>query len=89
MARTPKFDSSMSRPSAVNNQGKGSKSQMLPSRHALDTLTKGDPSQRTLGMYSKLTPIGAGAPGRYADIQHMGMSFGGRGENGPPKTPKK
>lgn len=89
MARTPKFNSSMSRPSRVNHQGKGSKSQMLPSRHALDTLTKGDPSQRTLGMYSKLTPIGAGAPGRYADIQHMGGAFDDRNGDGPPGASKK
>lgn len=62
----------MKKPKPIHNLGKGSKSQMLPSRHALDTLTKGDPSQRSIGMYAKLTPIGSGAPGRYDDIQLLG-----------------
>ena len=52
--------------------GKGGGEQMLPSRHALQTLTRGDPLQRTIGNYGKLTPIGAGAPGKFADIQAMG-----------------
>lgn len=52
--------------------GKGGGSQMLPSRNALNTLTKGDPIHRSIGWYGKLSPIGAGAPGRYADIQAMG-----------------
>jgi hypothetical protein len=65
----------MRKPSFIVNKGKGSKSQMLPSRHALDALTKGTPDQRTLGQYAKRTPIGSGAPGRYDDIQLMGEKF--------------
>lgn len=65
----------MKKPRTTHHLGKGSRSEMLPSRLALDTLTKGDPSQRTLGMYAKLTPIGSGAPGRYDDIQLMGEPF--------------
>jgi hypothetical protein len=55
--------------------GKGSKNEMLPSRHALATLTGGTPAQRTIGNYGKLTPMGAGAPGRWQDIQAMGEAF--------------
>lgn len=56
-----------------NNVGFGASNERLPSRHALARLTGGDPSQRTLNMYAKLTPSGAGAPGRYADIEAMGL----------------
>lgn len=56
------------------HMGKGSQSQMLPSRHALNVLTKGDPSQRTIGNYGKLTPVGRGAPGTYDDIEAMGQA---------------
>jgi len=55
----------------VIHKGKGAQSQMLPSRHALNTLTRGDPIQRSIGNYAKLTPSGAGAPGSYADIAAM------------------
>jgi hypothetical protein len=41
--------------------GKGASAQRLPHRFALTQLTKGDPSQRTLGNYAKLTPTGMGA----------------------------
>lgn len=75
--KTPKFGSS--KPTVVTNRGKGSRSQMLPSRHALNTLTQGDPSQRSLQNYAKLTPIGAGAPGTYDDIVQMSDLFKGRG----------
>lgn len=36
--------------------GKGSKSEMLPSRHALNTLTEGDPAARSMNDYAKATP---------------------------------
>lgn len=51
---------------------KRSRQEFLPSRHALDKLTKGNPAERTFGMYGKRTPVGAGAPATYDDIQHMG-----------------
>jgi hypothetical protein len=75
--KTPKFGSSKpaNKPVLVANKGKGSKSQMLPSRHALTTLTKGDPSQRSIQNYAKLTPIGAGAPGTYDDIIQLSDLF--------------
>ena len=50
-------------PGVTNHIGKGAQHEMLPSRHALDTLTGGDPMQRTLGQYAKATPVGAGALG--------------------------
>lgn len=74
--KTPKFGTS--KPTVVANKGKGSRSQMLPSRHALNTLTRGDPSQRSVQNYGKLTPVGAGAPGTYDDIVQLSDLFKGR-----------
>lgn len=37
--------------------GKGATEEVLPSRHAVQTLTSGDPSQRTMQQYAKLTPM--------------------------------
>jgi hypothetical protein len=51
------------KPTAIVN--KGSRQAMLPSRAAVRQLTKGDPTQQSLGNYAKLTPSGAGAPGNY------------------------
>lgn len=60
-------------PAITKHVGKGyQQHSMLPSRHALNQLTKGDPVQRSLQNFGKLTPIGAGAPGTYADIENMG-----------------
>jgi hypothetical protein len=42
---------------------KGAASEMLPSRMARTSLTKGDPLQRTMNNYAKKTPSGAGAFG--------------------------
>jgi hypothetical protein len=53
--------------------GKNSRQEFLPSRHALDSLTKGDNIQRSFGMYAKRTPSGLGAPRTYAEIQAMGV----------------
>jgi hypothetical protein len=51
------------------NKGKGGGSEMLPSRHALASLTKGDPMQRTMSNYAKDTPgVGSESP----DIFSMG-----------------
>ena len=47
-------------PGACNHSGKCAQSEMLPSRHALTSLTKGDPMRRTLNDYAKATPTGAG-----------------------------
>jgi hypothetical protein len=55
---------------------KGALSMVLPSRHALNTLTRGDPAQRTLGMYGKATPM---------DVSGVGqMSMGSPVEGIPP-----
>lgn len=40
----------------THHANKGSQQQFLPSRHVLNTLTKGDPSQRTVNNYAKATP---------------------------------
>lgn len=52
--------------------GKGSRQEFLPSPHALAKLTKGDPFQRSMGMFAKRTPSGASAPDTYEDIRLMG-----------------
>jgi hypothetical protein len=44
---------------------------MLPGRGALKSLSQ-MPGGADLGDYAKATPSGAGAPGSYADIEHMG-----------------
>ena len=56
----------------VQQQQKGSKEYLLPNRHALAELTKGNPWQRSMGNYAKLTPSGANAPTSYQDIIDMG-----------------
>lgn len=43
-------------PTAITHKGKGTKQEILPSRHALNTLTRGDPAQRTMGQYGKASP---------------------------------
>jgi len=51
---------------------KQAKSEMLPSRMARTSLTKGDPMQRTMNNYAKKTPSGAGALG-LPSMMFMGM----------------
>lgn len=47
----------------TKHAGKGSQSQVLPSRSAVQSLTSGDPGQRTMQNYAKMTPnIGAPDP---------------------------
>jgi hypothetical protein len=58
-------------PPITRHASKGSKQEMLPSRHAVAKLVSGDPVQRSIGNYAKLTPSGVGAPQTYADIQDM------------------
>ena len=50
---------------------KGSQEYLLPNRHAVAELTKGDPWQRSIGNYAKLTPSGANAPTHYQTIIDM------------------
>lgn len=52
--------------------GKGSQQHLLPHKDAVEQLTKGDPWQRSIGNYAKLTPSGANAPMNYQDIIDMG-----------------
>lgn len=48
----------LSRGGQINvHAGKGSSAQVLPNRHALNTLTQGDPAQRTIQQYAKATPM--------------------------------
>lgn len=54
----------------THHDGKCSQQEMLPSRNAVATLTKGDPTQRSMNNYAKLTPSGLGAD--TADVFHMG-----------------
>lgn len=42
--------------SVMKGKGKNSKQELLPSRHALTQLTKGDTFQRSVNNYSKKTP---------------------------------
>jgi hypothetical protein len=64
----PKF----SKPKMIHN--KGSRQAYLPSRKALNQILKGDPVQRSLGNYAKLTPSGAaGMQQPYSDITNLGV----------------
>ena len=56
----------------TQHKNKGSRQSMLPHKDAMDQVTKGDPWQRSIGNYAKLTPSGAGAPSEYQDIINMG-----------------
>ena len=40
----------------VRHEGKGATQELLPSRHALNTLTGGSPSDRSMNEYAKATP---------------------------------
>jgi hypothetical protein len=40
----------------IRNKGKGSTEEHLPSRMVMSELTKGDPVQRSMGNYAKVTP---------------------------------
>lgn len=52
--------------------GKGATEQRLPSRSALNSLTKGDPAARSMSDYAKVTP-GPDVSG--PDINQMGSEF--------------
>ncbi len=55
----------------IQHRGKGGREELLPSRHAMAQLTTGNPWQRSIGNYAKLTPSGANAPTSYQDIVDM------------------
>lgn len=65
-------------PGATKHTGKGAQEQILPHRHAMNTLTKGDPGQRTMNQYAKATP---GLADASPSIMGMGRPepFGGSG----------
>lgn len=49
--------------------------EMLPNQHAKSTITAGDPVQRSLGNYSKMTPADASGVGQIGDnIFSMGKN---------------
>lgn len=63
----------------VKHDGKGSQSQVLPSRHALSTLTAGNVGDRTMQNYAKATPMAA----PQADMAGTDMpAFPGAGDMG-------
>ena len=56
----------------VRHTGKGATEQALPNRRALNTLTKGDPAQRTINNYAKETPgLGMPSPTMLDFAQHV------------------
>lgn len=57
----------------VKNKGKGGGQQILPSRTALNTLTKGDPAQRSMNNYAQQTP---GIDNASPDVTQMGDQMG-------------
>lgn len=40
----------------THHTNKGSNKELLPNRHALNQVSKGDPAQRSIGNYAKATP---------------------------------
>lgn len=54
----------------IQQTGKGSKMEMLPNRHAMNTLAGGEQWQRSLNNYAKTTPSGEGALGA-PDVMDM------------------
>jgi hypothetical protein len=71
MAPLKKHLTPIGRGGIVKHQGKGATEQVLPSRHAMQTLTQGDPGQRSMNDYAKATPMAsptAAAP----DINGLG-----------------
>lgn len=51
--------------------GKGAAEHVLPHRSALNTLTAGDPSARTMNNYAKANPINNPAQDSSPDMQGM------------------
>lgn len=58
--------------------GKQIAHEMLPSRHAMATITGGDHFQRSMGNYSKMTPADANGVGQLG-MNLFGMARGLRG----------
>jgi hypothetical protein len=63
-------------PGACNHTGKCSNQELLPSRHALTSLTQGDPMSRTLNNYAKATPTGANTPLSPTALTKFGVTPG-------------
>ena len=45
----------------TKHEGKGSKQELLPNRHAMNRLTGGETWERTMNNYAKVTPSGESA----------------------------
>jgi hypothetical protein len=61
-------------PGVSKSQGKPSQQQLLPNRHAMNVITKGNPQERSLSNYAKLTPSGmAGMMKTYPAIMEEGQ----------------
>lgn len=59
MAPLKKHLTALTKGGTINKfQGKGATEQTLPSRSSLNTLTQGDPADRTMNNYAKATPMG-------------------------------
>lgn len=54
----------------AKHKGKGAFEQVLPDRHAVSSLTSGDPGKRTMNDYAKATPL-ANPEADTPDIQGM------------------
>lgn len=61
-------------PPTRKSKGKPGQQELLPSRHAMSQLVGGDPSQRSINNYSKLTPSGLAGMGQsYSAITALGQ----------------
>jgi hypothetical protein len=59
----------------TKNIGKGSKQELLPNRHAMNTITRGEPWQRSINNYAKVTPSGEGAEGAPSVLQMAQVKY--------------
>jgi len=74
----PKPFGAIGKPTTIKQvKNKGSQQVRLPNRAALNQLTKGDPTQQSIGNFAKLTPSGASAEAMpYASIMSEGQQPG-------------
>ena len=73
MAVFKKHLTPIGRGNIVKHAGKGSQEQVLPSRHAISTLTAGNVGDRTMQNYAKATPMANPTADTQGDI--MGQQF--------------
>jgi hypothetical protein len=59
----------------IRNIGKGGKQELLPNRHAMNTITRGEPWQRSINNYAKVTPSGEGAEGAPSVMQMAQVKY--------------